>query len=374
MFLALDLYKKMKQSSKYLIIAVFFFLTLTFGYLAGQSYAGQNLANRLGGRILLAVEDSGRAWYVDPEDYDRIYLGRPEDAFSLMRDAGIGALDADLAKIVPAELNLAGGNDSDGDGLSDAGEDALGTDRREKDSDRDGHDDLIELQNGYNPRGAGKLVFDSKTVENFSGKILIQVEGRGEAWYVNPTDKKRYFLGKPKDAFNVMRALGLGIKNIDLSMIPLLQKFQESALGDESSSVAQTRTYRAPNGLFSFEYSADWKMEKIEASGRYLYLTDSKKDYFTEGKALVSVIFHEKAGSKLADFVQKLPNVSETNILKFKGYEALEIVYDEKSVDKASLFLSNGKGGVLDFTLISPKGKMASYEKIFNSLAQSASF
>lgn len=29
-----------------------------------------------------------------------------------------------------------------------------------------------------------------------SGKILLQVEDRGEAWYVNPANLKRYYLGQ----------------------------------------------------------------------------------------------------------------------------------------------------------------------------------
>jgi hypothetical protein len=41
------------------------------------------------------------------------------------------------------------------------------------------------------------------------------VEAHGEAWYVNPADGKRYFLGRAADAYNIMRFLGLGITNKD---------------------------------------------------------------------------------------------------------------------------------------------------------------
>ena len=44
-----------------------------------------------------------------------------------------------------------------------------------------------------------------------AGQILIQVESHGEAWYVNPKDNKRYYLGRPDDAFNLMKTLSLGI-------------------------------------------------------------------------------------------------------------------------------------------------------------------
>lgn len=48
--------------------------------------------------------------------------------------------------------------DSDGDGLSDAEEDFLGTDKLKYDSDDDGYSDLQELQNLYNPIGEGSLI------------------------------------------------------------------------------------------------------------------------------------------------------------------------------------------------------------------------
>ena len=46
-----------------------------------------------------------------------------------------------------------------------------------------------------------------------SGRILLQVESHGEAWYVNPINSQRYYLGRPDDAYSVMRNLGLGISN-----------------------------------------------------------------------------------------------------------------------------------------------------------------
>ncbi len=48
---------------------------------------------------------------------------------------------------------------------------------------------------------------------------MLDVEKKGEAYYVNPKDLKRYFLNKPSDAFQVMRNLGLGITNTDIRKI-----------------------------------------------------------------------------------------------------------------------------------------------------------
>src|SRR3989338_4728258 len=61
----------------------------------------------------------------------------------------------------------------------------------------------------------------SGLVSRLMGKILLRVQHKGEAWYINPDNGQRYFLGRPQDAFNLMRALGLGISDDDLFDIPL---------------------------------------------------------------------------------------------------------------------------------------------------------
>jgi len=58
---------------------------------------------------------------------------------------------------------------------------------------------------------------DKALTDRLTGKILLQVEGRGEAWYVNPKDKKRYYLADGSEAYNIMRDLGVGITNENLS-------------------------------------------------------------------------------------------------------------------------------------------------------------
>jgi hypothetical protein len=68
---------------------------------------------------------------------------------------------------------------------------------------------------------SGLLPKDQGLVNQLKGRILLQVERNGEAWYVNPTDEKRYFLGRPADAFAIMRQLGIGITNADLAGISI---------------------------------------------------------------------------------------------------------------------------------------------------------
>ncbi len=150
--------------------AAIFLVTLIIFGSSIQTARTATVAERTAGRILLQVERNGEAWYVYPKTLTRFYLGRPKDAFDVMRFQGLGITNANLAKIPVA-------------GSSDSGDQAL----------RD----------------------------RLAGYILLQVERNGEAWYVYPVTKQRYFLGYPEDAWNLMRNLGLGISNSDLAQIPV---------------------------------------------------------------------------------------------------------------------------------------------------------
>ena len=163
-------------------IAAFFLL---FPQAAAQAGAA---ANRLSGKILLDVERNGEAWYVYPENKKRYYLGRPGDAFKVMRELGLGITNVNLAKI-PA-----------GEGQPQVAGVKIDTE--------------IELK----PVSAEDKI-NIALVNRLSGRIVVQAEEKGEAWYINPTDQKRYYLGRPEDAFAVMREKGLGITKKDLALI-----------------------------------------------------------------------------------------------------------------------------------------------------------
>lgn len=176
--------------------------------------------SRFNGKILLQVQQYGEAWYVKPQNGRRVYMGRPDDAFRLMRQLGVGITNKNLAKIPIADMNLlASRNDEDGDWLSAELEKSFGTDPKEKDTDGDGHDDKMEILNGFDPLGPGALPIDLRFAKKKGGIIFLQVESAGEAWYVNPTDAKRYYLGRPYDALSIMKTTGLGISNNDLYAI-----------------------------------------------------------------------------------------------------------------------------------------------------------
>ena len=180
----------------------------------------ENLASQLSGRILLQVESHGEAWYVEPGGHRRIPLNSPRDAFETMKQTGQGITNDDLSRIPIGVLQGQPGEDDDDDGLNNELEKALETDPRSPDTDNDGYNDAIEVRNQYDPTGSGKYKTDPEFTRKHLGKIFLQVEKNGNAWYVAPAREKRYLLSGPKKALHVMKELGLGISNYDLGRIP----------------------------------------------------------------------------------------------------------------------------------------------------------
>jgi hypothetical protein len=175
-------------------------------------------ATRLKGRILLQVQQHGEAWYVRPEDSKRYYLKDGSTAYQLMRSFGLGVSNADLNKIPVGFEDRLKDTDTDHDGLSDQLEDALGTKKDNPDSDGDGHLDGDEVRNGYSPLGPEKIQFNSIFINGVKGKILLQVESHGEAWYVTQ-EGYRYYLKDGQAAYQIMRYLSLGVSDADLNQI-----------------------------------------------------------------------------------------------------------------------------------------------------------
>ncbi len=177
------------------------------------------LIDRVRGRILLQVENNGEAWYVNPKDDKRFYLKDGVTAYGLMREAGLGITNADLAKIPVGLEDRFNDTDTDGDGLADKLENGLGTDPNKVDTDGDGVSDKAEILAGTNPLGTGTLSLDNFLANRLKGRIVLQVQSRGEAWYIDPSDGKRYYMRDGDAAYQIMRFRSLGITNSDLSKI-----------------------------------------------------------------------------------------------------------------------------------------------------------
>jgi len=120
------------------------------------------VSSNLKGRILLQVESRGEAWYVNPKDEKRYYMASGAEAFQIMKTLGVGISNKNL--------------------------------------------DKIKMDVNYRKK--------------FIGKIFLQVESHGEAYYIG-FDNQYYYLKDGTSAFNVMKKLGLGISNANLNKIAL---------------------------------------------------------------------------------------------------------------------------------------------------------
>jgi hypothetical protein len=256
----------MKKTTR--VIALLAVVSLT-GLLGINPTSAQSMAERLKGRILLAVQSSGQAWYVNPTNGQRAFLGRPTDAFRIMRELGLGVSEKDFAS------------------------------------------------------------FSKSAPQKLSGRILLRVGAKGEAYYVHPLDLKLYYLGRPADAFRIMREKGLGITNSDLASIAIDQRYKESATTASTPTASCTK----------------WN------PGHYAFIsTGSDKKLFSSDPATIS------------DFANL--NWDETYLTSFlsglgKNFKGIEIPVLWRSIEKSE--------NVYDFTMIDTalRAAKASNKQVF---------
>ena len=144
------------------------------------NFKKSNFANKLKGKILLQIESRGEAWYINPKDEKRYYMANGNEAYNLMRNLGIGITNKDLDKIKSSKI----------------------------------------------------------LAKKSSGKIFLQVENKGEAYYIDFSGNLHY-LKNGSEAYGVMRNLGLGITDKDLEKIPKALP-HNNVLTDEEKQVDST--------------------------------------------------------------------------------------------------------------------------------------
>ncbi len=201
-------------------LSLFFsILTLSFFFVNTETSLASSLPFQLRGHFLIQADKNGQAWYVDTENALRHDISNQSLFFEMVRKKGLGISNSDLWRIPIAVNDKLINMDSDGDGLDDDLERAIGTDPFNPDSDGDGYDDGTEILNHFDPLGRGRLPIDSRFSSSLAGRILLQVEGRGEIWYVNPRDNLRYYIKDYENLLKVIGVTGLGISSDNLNLI-----------------------------------------------------------------------------------------------------------------------------------------------------------
>jgi len=158
------------------------FLTGLLGIICAMPYSAKAydsaMAQRMYGRILLQVQSHGEAWYVRSSDNLRYYLKNGATAYRMMRNYSQGITDADLAKIPQVSDTTA-------------------------------------------MNQATSACTSNSLANRMKGKILLQVQQHGEAWYVHPVKCRAIYMADGAAAYQIMRYLGFGIANTDLDKIQI---------------------------------------------------------------------------------------------------------------------------------------------------------
>jgi len=241
-------------------------------------------AGELNGRILLQTEEHGEAWYVYPADGKKYYLGRPEDAFILMKKLSLGAK----------------------------------------------HDFIANTE-----------IFP----ERLSGIILLDVQKNGEAYYIYPGDRKKYYLGRPRDAFEIMRNFGLGISNKDIVNIPVgavENAVLHKPVSEQKILLKVPFTSQAPFGNWNDQRQQDGCEEASSLMAFYW----AKNKSLTKEEALKEIL---AISDYLAEKYGEYRDISSADTIEwiFKDYLDYQNVIIKKNISPENIIEELKKGNLI---------------------------
>ncbi|MFA6322765.1 MAG: fibronectin type III domain-containing protein [Candidatus Buchananbacteria bacterium] len=139
------------------------------------SQADSKLVAKFKGSLMIQYQEHGEAWYLSATTGKKYYLAK-SCFLSTFKSLAVGISNTDLNKIPIGVLNS---------------------------------------------KKFTNACKNTKFINNVKGKIFLQVQSRGEIWYVNPINCNRYNLKDEATALNVFKALAKGVSNIDLRKIPV---------------------------------------------------------------------------------------------------------------------------------------------------------
>lgn len=244
--------------------------------------AAASTADHLAGRILLQVEANGEAWYVYPPSGQRYFLNRPHDAFAAMRTLSLGISNEDFTRV------------------------------------------------------------QNDVPERLRGLILLKPEDDGRAYYVYPPDGSLHYLGRPADAFRIMRELSLGITDADLATVPIATVPPDAAPGPLPERVVQTVPFaaQAPFG----DWSDVRQQDGCEEASALMAVRWARGETLTNTAALAEIIAAADYQKKEFDeFRDTSAQDTATRIIKgYFGHDGARVATDVTVADiKTALAAGN---------------------------------
>ncbi len=180
-----------------------------------NTLADNKLTERLQGRFIMRTESRGQLYYLHPNAKKIFYLGESDDFLKLIKNEARGIGD-DLLLKIEIDLSMMEGTDSDSDRLPDLLEESIGTDVNLADTDGDGFGDGDELKNGFSPLAKDALMnYDAEVASSLAGFLLLQVDNKGQAWYIDPANDKRLLLTNINNSLLILEKIALGISEMN---------------------------------------------------------------------------------------------------------------------------------------------------------------
>jgi len=287
----------MKKTQK--IIA----FTLVLSMFVWSFPASADHHGKIAGKFFLQTEANGELWYIMPDTGERFFIGGPAEAFNLIKLTAIGINDMHLSHIEAADKSTDG-------------------------------------------------PYDIDLTKRLSGKFLLQVEGAGEAWYVNPTDMKRYYLGRPDDAFALFASIASSVSNEVVGTIP------------EANSIVDVAVEAGSFNTLVAAVTAAGLAETLDQGGPFTVFapTDEAFAKLPDGTvesllgdipALTDILlYHVVSGKVMANDLVNLDEVTTLNGKAFKVDSKNGVMVDNANVTATDIMAVNGVIHVIDTVII----------------------
>ncbi|MFA4953920.1 MAG: hypothetical protein WC641_01245 [Patescibacteria group bacterium] len=125
---------------------------------------------------------------------------------------------------------------------------------------------------------ASASAYDSALATRLQGRILLQVESHGEAWYIRAKDLKRYYMKDGAAAYSIMRFFSLGITDVDLAKIPQVANTGEmKAASSACASSSLGNRFRGEILLQVQQHGEAWYVDPVKC--RAIYMKDGAVAY-----------------------------------------------------------------------------------------------